>query len=188
MNRKIALGVGVGVLILGLVAALWRTQGAPESPPVVPGASAPGTLATAPSASSPAAPSALPPAALPTTPGNVGGQPAPSLQEIKKQAEALTANGRTPSIREVDALLASLQKTQNPAINEVIDLQVVRDVLARTDEIQQISAEVQKAGGTPTPAQKARLQALVEEMKPLQARLLQQASAAQSRLASPGKP
>ena len=64
----------------------------------------------------------------------------------------------------------------------------VRDVLARTDEIQQISAEVQKAGGTPTPAQKARLQALVEEMKPLQARLLQQASAAQSRLASPGKP
>lgn len=95
-----------------------------------------------------------------------------SLEQIQQRLQQLTANGRQPSAAEVDAVLADLQKNQGKNALAGVDLQGLRDTLARTDRIQQIGLELQAIAVNPSKADQARLQSLSAEMQRLQTSLL----------------
>jgi hypothetical protein len=106
------------------------------------------------------------------TPLAIGKPGSTSLEQIQQRLQQLTANGRQPSAAEVDAVLADLQKNQGKNAVAGVDLQGLRDTLARTDRIQQIGLELQAIAANPSKIDQARLQSLTAEMQRLQTALL----------------
>ena len=74
-----------------------------------------------------------------------------------------------PDVREVDAVLADLQKNQGSKVVAGVDLQAVRDNLARSERIRQIAVEMQALAAKPGPEVPAQLQARMAEIQRLQA-------------------
>ncbi len=106
------------------------------------------------------------------TPLVIGRPGSTSLEQIQQRLQQLTANGRQPSAAEVDAVLADLQKNQGRNAVAGVDLQGLRDTLARTDRIQQIGLELQAIAANPSKVDQARLQSLTAEMQRLQSALI----------------
>ena len=106
------------------------------------------------------------------TPLAIGKPGSPSLEQIQQRLQQLTANGRQPSAAEVDAVLADLQRNQGKNAVAGVDLQGLRDTLARTDRIQQIGLELQAIAANPSKVDQARLQSLTTEMQRLQTALI----------------
>ena len=195
MNRGILVGAAVGLVALALGAVLLvRSESAADAnlpvsvapvvsaPVAVPAAPAsgggagavsgtvtargasdlPGGIWNAPGTERPAAGT---PATPPVTVGRAG---APTLEDIQARLHALSSSGQ-PSVREVDAVLADLQKNQGSDVVAGVNLQTVRDNLARTERIQQLALEMQALAATPTADTPAQLQTRVAEMQRLQA-------------------
>ncbi|AVS88432.1 hypothetical protein C8238_09480 [Paracidovorax avenae] len=74
-----------------------------------------------------------------------------------------------PDVREVDAVLADLQRNQGSTVVAGVDLQAVRDNLARSERIRQISVEMQALAAKPGPDVPAQLQSRMAEIQRLQA-------------------
>lgn len=106
------------------------------------------------------------------TPLVIGKPGSTSLEQLQQRLQQLTANGRQPSAAEVDAVLADLQKNQGRNVVAGVDLQGLRETLARTDRIQQIALEVQAIAANPSKLDQARLQSLTAEMQRLQSALI----------------
>ena len=106
------------------------------------------------------------------TPLAIGKPGSTSLEQIQQRLQQLTANGRQPSAAEVDAVLAELQKNQGKNSVAGVDLQGLRDTLARTDRMQQIGLELQSIAANPSKSDQARLQSLAAEMQRLQTALI----------------
>lgn len=195
MNRGILVGVAVAVAALALgTVMLMRSETAADANrpvPMAPAVSPPTATTTAPasgagmgaaaggvtgsaSANVPALPwnapgSERPAAMAPATPSVSAGRPgAPTLEEIQARLQALSSS-KQPSIREVDAVLADLQRNQGSAVVAGVNLQAVRDNLARTERIQQLALEMQTLAAAPTADTPAQLQSRVAEMQRLQA-------------------
>lgn len=151
----------------------------------VPGAAAPGAAGAG------AAGSSLPPGRLPgqteaaapwmvpsdgaRTPASgaapavrAGREGAPTLDQIQQRLQNLLASPQ-PDVREVDAVLADLQKNQGSKVVAGVDLQAVRDNLARSERIRQIAVEMQALAAKPGPEVPAQLQARMAEIQRLQA-------------------
>jgi hypothetical protein len=62
----------------------------------------------------------------------IGKPGAPSIEGIQQRLQALVANGRQPTAKEVDAVLADLQKNQGSNVVGGVNLQALRDNLARS--------------------------------------------------------
>ena len=104
----------------------------------------------------------------------IGQSGAPSMEGIQQRLQALVASGRQPTAREVDAVLADLQKNQGSNVVAGVNLQALRDNLARTDRISQIALEIQAIANQPGKSDLVRLQTLSAEMQSIQAALLTQ--------------
>ena len=104
----------------------------------------------------------------------IGKSGAPSMEGIQQRLQALVASGRQPTAREVDAVLADLQKNQGSNVVAGVNLQALRDNLARTDRISQIALEIQAIANQPGKSDLVRLQTLSAEMQSIQAALLTQ--------------
>jgi hypothetical protein len=98
----------------------------------------------------------------------IGKPGAPSIEGIQQRLQALVANGRQPTAKEVDAVLADLQKNQGSNVVGGVNIQAVRDNLARSDRIAQIAQEIQTIANQPSKADLPRLKSLTEEMQRLQ--------------------
>ena len=103
----------------------------------------------------------------------VGKPGAPTLEDIQKRLLATTANGRQPNAREVDAVLADLQKNQGSNNVAGVDLQKLRTALVNTERIQQLALEMQAIAANPRKDDLPRLQVLATEMQRLQASLVE---------------
>ena len=106
---------------------------------------------------------------LPATGVSIGKPGAPSLNDVQQRLQALVANGRQPTPREVEAVLADLQRNQGSNVVNGVNLQTLRDNLVRTDRIQQIAQEMQVIAANPRKEDLPRLQALSVEMQRLSA-------------------
>ncbi len=95
----------------------------------------------------------------------IGKNGAPSLQMIQQRLHALVANGRQPTPREVDQVLADLQQNQGTNVVSGVDLRVMRDNLAHTHRIAEIAKEIQGIAANPTKDDEPRIAALVAEMQ-----------------------
>jgi hypothetical protein len=145
----------------------------PSVPPSVPGGPLGAALPPGPSstADAPWATPSVPPSAakLGMHPPAVGKAGAPSIEDIQRRLQGLTANGRQPTALEVDAILADLQRNQGTNVVGGVNLQALRDNMARADRMQQIAQEVQTLAANPRKEDLPRLQALSAEMQRLQA-------------------
>jgi len=191
LNRGVLTGALLGIAALAVGAALLMRQESSTAPlpvtppmasgvapaPVLPfspaaaGAVPPSGMAAAPAQGSPLdarAPwaSSAPDVALP--PVAVGRAGAPSIDDIQRRLQMLAANPR-PSVRDIDAVLADLQKNQGSNVVAGVNLQAVRDNLARSERIQQLALEMQALAATPGPDTAAKLQERMTEMQRLQA-------------------
>lgn len=119
-----------------------------------------------------AVPSLRTPEVQTLSPLTIGKSNSTSLEQIQQRLQQLTANGRQPSAAEVDAVLADLQKNQGKNAVAGVDLQGLRETLARTDRIQQIGLELQAIATNPSKVDQARLQNLTAEMQRLQSALI----------------
>lgn len=159
---------------------------APGSGPngAVPGAAAPGapgaggTVSSLPPGRMPgdaesAAPWLAPDGSRPPATGaapavRAGRDGAPTLEQIQQRLQGLLASPQ-PDVREVDAVLADLQKNQGSKVVAGVDLQAVRDNLARSERIRQVATEMQALAAKPGPEVSAQLQAHMAEIQRLQA-------------------
>ena len=196
MNRGILVGVAVGVVVIALgVGLLMRSEKAADANLPVPAASRPSSTVPAPalapaatgtSAAPTTAPGGLPlntPAAPWLTPGSgsapsaavvppsgAGRSGAPTMAELQARLQALSSN-KQPTPREVDALLADLQKNQGGNVVAGVNLQTLRDNLARTERIQQLAQEIQALAASPTADTPSQMQSRLDELQRLQAAL-----------------
>lgn len=199
MNRGVVAGLAAGVALIAVAAALLvrsdpaAVQGPQATAPVTamppaqsgagaapvampPGASVPPVAADG-AGRVPADPSAAPwlgsAGARASAPGSApsmaaGRAGAPSLDDIQKRLQAMLAQPQ-PDVREVDAVLADLQRNQGSTVVAGVDLQAVRDNLARSERIRQISVEMQALAAKPGPDVPAQLQSRMAEIQRLQA-------------------
>ncbi len=194
MSKSVWMGIATGAVLVGAIGGYlwWQSSDTVANPeglasrrveaPQVPG---PAAAPTAPSgtvgmASVPAGQALPPTAPWATGPGApapgklgvnvpaVGKAGAPSIDDIQRRLQGLTANGRQPTAREVDAVLADLQRNQGTDVVAGVNLQALRDNLARADRMQQIAQEVQALAANPRKEDLPRLQALSAEMQRLQ--------------------
>ncbi len=193
MNRGILVGAAVGAVALALGAVLLvRSESAADAnlPLPAPSSAAAPLRVPAPSASAPGAvtpPGGLPlntpaapwlapggerasPRAAPVPPAAAGGTGVPTIEDIQARAQAL-GTGKKANAREIDALLADMQKNQGRNVVAGVDLQALRDNLARSERIQQLALEIQALAATPGAATPAQLQTRLDELQQLQAAL-----------------
>lgn len=195
-NKQAVIGALLGLAILAVVAlVLWLMNKPAEGLPAI-GPAPQAHLPAETSSTSAAAPAggatALPPTPWSTTenprPPAASSQAAgvPSIDEIQNRLTAMTANGRTPSAREVDDLLADLQRNQGRNDVAGVDLAVLRENLARAEEIQRLAREMEKMAQNPKQQDIPRLQAMMAQIQHLQAGIKADVSAKPASQA-PGK-
>lgn len=102
----------------------------------------------------------------------IGRNGAPSLNHIQGRLQALVAQGRQPTAREVDLVLADLQKNQGTDVVSGVNLQVMRNNLSHTDRIEQIAKEIQTIASNPATVDSPRISALVAQMQRHQAAIV----------------
>lgn len=193
MNKSVILGAGLGVavLLLGGSVLMFRSGSYDERLPLTPAAVSPRspgltgvgqdaalTGAGAPEAGDArwhaagdgAVPTRPPVSGAANTPVNMGRAGAPAIGDIQKRLQQIAASGH-PDLRELDGVLADLQRNQGSAVVGGVNLQVVRDNLARTERIQQLAQQMQVLAANPTAETPARLQALMTEMQRTQSQM-----------------
>ncbi len=191
MNKSVILGAGLGVavLLLGASVLMFQSGSYDEKPPLKPaavstrspvlaGAGQDAALAGAPEAGDArwhaagdgAVSMRTPGSGAVNTPVNMGRAGAPAIGDIQKRLQQIAASGH-PDLRELDGVLADLQRNQGSAVVGGVNLQVVRDNLARTERIQQLAQQMQVLAANPTAETPARLQALMTEMQRTQSQM-----------------
>lgn len=174
MNRAVWWGAGGGVLAL-LVAGLWwgaAPQGTPAPAPAAASAGSGAGPVPAPGAALPVpALAGLPSAAAPgvRAPASAAVANRPRLEDIQAELQALSASGRTPQPQELDAVFEKLERYNGGSQMGGVDLQLVRKNLQAAARIQQLSEQMKPLAADPTPENVQKLQALVAEMRQVQA-------------------
>lgn len=95
-----------------------------------------------------------------------------AYQEVREDLAKLTANGRQPSLAEVDALLARIAQIEGSTKVAGVDLAAVRRHMAIAAEMQTLATELQSLqapGARPDPA---RVQELLQRLEALRGQLV----------------
>lgn len=104
-----------------------------------------------------------------TPPGiAVGKEGAPSLESIQQRLQRIAASSQ-PSTRELDAVLADLQRNQGSKVVAGVDLQALRDNLVRNERIKQLAEQIRIIAASPGPDTASKLQPLMAEIQRQQA-------------------
>jgi hypothetical protein len=94
-----------------------------------------------------------------------------ALENLQQRLAALAAPGRNPSPREVDTLLAELQKQQGSNQVGGVDIGALRGNLARAEEIQRLAHELQAVAQQPGTPNTEKMQQLMSKIQQQQAGL-----------------
>ena len=97
---------------------------------------------------------------------------AESYQKVQAELVALTANGRQPSLAEVDRVLGRIVEVEGREQVAGVDLGAVRRHMAIAAEMQQIAEEMSTLSQQDAQGNAARLQKLVERMGELRDELV----------------
>lgn len=176
MNKKYILtGIGIGAGILAILAMLHflRTEPGQPYPAQTPGGSPPlGQVPNQNQNKSPAyglSPNSPPPWAdsgtRPAQPADIA-----SLQSIQARLAALSAGGKQPDPRALDALLAELERTQHTTVIGGANIEALRENLAKAAEIGDLAKEMELAAKQPSPDMQ-KIQGMMDRIKKLQAGL-----------------
>lgn len=177
MNRSVWWGGGIGLLVLLLVGIWWVGSQPAEQAVVSTSSSAvigQGSMGTAPlqTPSSASTSAALPgrlPASVSRASSGAADSTRPKLQDIQAELQALSAGGRTPQPKELDAVFEKLERYNGSSQMGGVDLQIVRKNLQAAARIQSLSEQMKPLAAEPTPENVQKLQALVAEMREVQA-------------------
>ena len=88
---------------------------------------------------------------------------------LKAKLAAMTAGGKTPNMKELDGVLADLQKVNGSTDVGGVNLSALRNNLARADEIQRLGLEMQALSQAPGKQDLPKIQALMAEIQKQQA-------------------
>lgn len=168
-------------LVLAGAAYWWLSADAPVSVDVAPSAPAAPVAAVAGDAvETPAAPAPVPaPAPWMLSPDVLQGQreqdpqvaaraaKAAAYQQVQDELATLTANGRQPSIAEVDKVLQRITEVEGRSQVAGVDIAAVRRHMAIAAEMQTLATELQALGAKGGEADTARVQALIKRMEAL---------------------
>lgn len=182
MSKAIGVGAGAGVLVVSIL-AIWlqgqpglRGASAPihrvESTPTIPAPVAGGThlppdkAATGQEAISQAAPSAVAPTAAQASVTNHTDH-----QALKAQLNDLSAQGRHPSLLEMEQWLAKLQQSQGKEAMGEVDVNILRQNLQATARLHALTEQLLPLAQNPTAENNQKLQRLVAEIQQMQGAL-----------------
>lgn len=176
MNRSVWWGGGIGLLVLLFAGMWWASSQRAEVAAVSSsstqvigqGSMGPAPQSTLPSASAPAMPGQLPALAARAASGATDSN-RPKLQDIQAELQALSAGGRTPQPKELDAVFEKLERYNGSSQMGGVDLQLIRKNLQAAARIQNLSEQMKPLAADPTPENVQKLQALVAEMREVQA-------------------
>lgn len=177
MNRSVLWGGAFGLLVLALAAVWWSgsTTVADTPPSSVAAVNAPVGMpmpsgpADGTAGLSPRAPAGLASAPAQRLPGAATDPSRPKLEDIQAELQALSAGGRTPQPQELDAVFEKLERYNGGSQMGGVDLQLIRKNLQAAARIQQLSEQMKPLAADPTPENVQKLQALVAEMRQVQA-------------------
>lgn len=94
---------------------------------------------------------------------------AKSYEILQAKLAAMTAGGKTPAIKDLDAVLADLQKINGSADVGGVNLNALRNNLARADEIQRLGKEMQALSQAPGKQDLPKIQSIMAEIQKQQA-------------------
>ena len=94
---------------------------------------------------------------------------AKAYEVLQAKLAAMTAGGKTPPMKELDAVLADLQKINGSTDVGGVNLSALRNNLARADEIQRLGKEMQALSQTPGKQDMPKIQAIMAEIQKQQA-------------------
>ena len=190
MSRGLWFGAALGLAVLALLFGMQHWPAAPQvqtraalspSPPSKP------VTATVPAQPARLDSSLASPAGNGPAPwlNAANGQPplgmarprtSPEMASIQNRLQALITRGN-PSAQEVDAVLADLQRVPGGASIAGLNLNALRDMLQRSDRVQEMAKQMQALAANKDPGSMARMQELVARMKEEQTALMQAAQA-----------
>lgn len=94
---------------------------------------------------------------------------AKAYEMLQAKLAAMTAGGKPPNSKDLDAILAELQQINGSTDVGGVNLAALRNNLARAEEIQRLGKEMQTISQSPTKQDAARLQSLMAEIQQQQA-------------------
>ena len=178
MNRRymlIGAGIGAGVLVIMFVLYFLRPDPKePGSARVPDDLSSFGQAQNTNTSQSGNKPAPYGSAAASPPPWTVSdGKPAvpadqANLLSIQARLAALTAGGKQPDPRALDALLAELERTQHATVVGGANIEALRENLAKATEIGDLAKEMEQAAKQPKPDMQ-KIQGLMDQIQKLQA-------------------
>ncbi len=94
---------------------------------------------------------------------------AKAYQILQAKLAAMTAGGKTPAMKDLDAVLADLQKINGSTDVAGVNLSALRNNLARADEIQRLGKEMQALSQAPGKQDLPKIQSIMAEIQKQQA-------------------
>jgi hypothetical protein len=195
MNRKqfIIISALGGAILVALCVLIWKLSVPASSAQTTADATVPASMNTAGSVVAPkviaapqlgtgmgvgTAPRELAPWEKTNLPGgaprisNLSGadaDKAKSYQILQAKLAAMTAGGKTPAMKDLDAVLADLQKINGSTDVAGVNLSALRNNLARADEIQRLGKEMQALSQAPGKQDLPKIQSIMAEIQKQQA-------------------
>jgi hypothetical protein len=195
MNRKqfIIISALGGAILVALCVLIWKLSVPASSAQTAADATVPASMNTAGSVVAPkaiaapqlgtgvgvgTAPRELAPWEKTNLPGgaprisNLSGadaDKAKSYQILQAKLAAMTAGGKTPAMKDLDAVLADLQKINGSTDVAGVNLSALRNNLARADEIQRLGKEMQALSQAPGKQDLPKIQSIMAEIQKQQA-------------------
>lgn len=177
MKKQLLIGALIGALVVAVLAALiFWLRPAPAPAPEMPSSAQPGLATPAPN---PASAATAPSAAMPPPWMNAPGAAAPKaanpervreLRAVQARLSSLMAGGRKPDPKELNAVLDDLIRIQGTTVIGGVDFAVLKNNLAKSQEIEALAREMEQVSKQPKPDAK-RIQALMEKIQAAQAGL-----------------
>ncbi len=90
-----------------------------------------------------------------------------ALQGIQAKLASMTAGGKPPDPRALDALLSELERTQHTSVVGGVNIAALRDNLAKATEIGNLAKEMEQAAKQPKPDVQ-KIQGMMDQIKQLQ--------------------
>lgn len=90
---------------------------------------------------------------------------AKAYEVLQAKLAVMTAGGKVPAIKELDTVLADLQKINGSTDVGGVNLSALRNNLARADEIQRLSKEMQALSQAPGKQDVAKIQSIMTEIQ-----------------------
>lgn len=164
MRKHVLIGAGLGLLLLAVVATgAWMAQRAPEPQAVVAAPVTPSRAVVSPAVAPGLPGSAAPVVTAPSVEANK--ERRRRISEVRAELNALRAQGIKAPPEKLRALVNELEALSPPGIDPRY-FQALRSMLESSGKVQALSDELQGLKGS-SPAEMARKEAILSEMRTL---------------------